>query len=164
MPFTDPVSSITNCYHLIVSYTALVHSFIISTGSSFVLLSFCLFWHFVFLSIKFVLVHLQIILVHWRSSYSWFFQSHFASSKAMQSCKCGICLDRTRWLFQVDGIQGAPLVLINVFQVGTCVCRDKKLERSSPIGVVPPGAIFPLTGFIEFTKFFNMARCLPHTK
>ena len=40
MPSTDPVSSITNCYHLIVSYTDTVHSFIISqrtvepTGSS----------------------------------------------------------------------------------------------------------------------------------
>ena len=40
MPSTDPVSSITNCYRLIVSYTDPVHSFIISyrtvepTGSS----------------------------------------------------------------------------------------------------------------------------------
>ena len=30
MPSTDPVSSITNCYRLIVSYTDPVHSFIIS--------------------------------------------------------------------------------------------------------------------------------------
>ena len=40
MSFTDPVSSITNCYRLIASYTGPVHSFIISyrtvepTGSS----------------------------------------------------------------------------------------------------------------------------------
>ena len=40
MPSTDPVSSITNCYRLMVSYTDPVHSFIISertvepTGSS----------------------------------------------------------------------------------------------------------------------------------
>ena len=44
MSSTDPVSSITNCYSLIVSYTDPVHSFIISkrtvepTGSSFYLL------------------------------------------------------------------------------------------------------------------------------
>ena len=30
MSYTDPVSSITNCYRLIVSYTDPVHSFIIS--------------------------------------------------------------------------------------------------------------------------------------
>ena len=30
MSSTDPVSSITNCYRLIVSYTDPVHSFIIS--------------------------------------------------------------------------------------------------------------------------------------
>ena len=158
MPSTDPV------HHRLPTATTsqcpILPQYIASSSQLDIVLSYCLFG-----ISSFCLKSLfQFILVHWRSSFSWFFLSHFASSKAMQSYKCGIGLDRTRLLFQVNGIQGAPLGLINVFQVGTCVCRDKKLERSSPIGVVPPGAIFPLTGFIEFTKFFNMARCLPHTK
>ena len=53
MPSTDPVSPITNCYRLIVSYTDPVHSFIISkrtvepTGSSFHLILLYLDSHLV---------------------------------------------------------------------------------------------------------------------
>ena len=50
---------------------------------------------------------------------------------------------------------GSVFARINIY---IYICEeDKKLERSSPIGVLPPGALVPLTGFIEFTKFSQHA-------